>query len=106
MEPSQIIVISDSFHTLPEAVAVLNESGHNITYVEDLIPWVDLAASDRVALREAQAVIAGRVLGVNAAAFSLAPNLRVIALHTSGNDNIDLDEATRRGVLVTKRQRR
>ena len=101
MEPSRIIVISDSFHTLPEAVAVLNESGQNITYVEDLIPWVDLAASDRVALREAQAVITGRVLGVNAAAFSLAPNLRVIALHTSGNDNIDLGEATRRGVLVT-----
>ena len=31
----------------------------------------------------------------------MAPNLRVIALHTSGSDNIDLDEATRRGVIVT-----
>ena len=43
----------------------------------------------------------GRVLKVDAAAFSLAPNLRVIALHTSGSDNVNLDEATRRGVLVT-----
>ena len=101
MEPSRIIVISDSFRTLPEAVAVLDESDHNITYVEGLIPWVDLAASDRVALREARAVITGRVLGINASAFSLAPNLRVVALHTSGSDNVDLDEATRRGVLVT-----
>ena len=43
----------------------------------------------------------GRVLKVDAAAFSLAPNLQVIALHTSGSDNVNLDEATRRGVLVT-----
>ncbi len=101
MEPSRIVVISDSFHTLPDAVATLSASGHNITYVEDLIPWIDLAASDRAALREARAVITGRVLGINAVALSLAPNLRVIALHTSGSDNVDLDEATRRGVLVT-----
>ena len=101
MEPSRIVVISDSFHTLPEAVAVLDGSGHNITYIEGLIPWVDLAASDRVALSEARAVITGRVFGIGAAAFSLAPNLRVVALHTSGSDNVDLEEATRRGVLVT-----
>ena len=101
MEPSRIVVISDSFHTLPEAVAVLDESGHNITYIEGLIPWVYLAASNRVALEEARAVITGRVFGINAVAFSLAPKLRVVALHTSGSDNVDLEEATRRGVLVT-----
>jgi phosphoglycerate dehydrogenase-like enzyme len=43
----------------------------------------------------------GRVLGLGASHFSLAPNLKVIALHTSGSDNVDLEEATRRGVLVT-----
>ena len=101
MEPPRIIVISDSFHTMPEAVAMLNTSGHAITYVSDLTPWVDLAPDDRRALKEAHAVIMGRVLGTDAAALSLAPNLRVIALHTSGSDNVDLDEATRRGVLVT-----
>ena len=43
----------------------------------------------------------GRVLDTGAAALSLAPNLKVIALHTSGSDTVALDEATRRGVLVT-----
>ena len=101
MEPSRIVVISESLHTLPDAVATLNTSGHDVTYVEGLIPWRDLASHHRVALEEARAVVMGRVLGVGAAEFSLAPNLQVIALHTSGSDNVDIDEATRRGVLVT-----
>ncbi len=101
MDPSSIIVISDSFHTLPEAVAVLDNCGHPVTYVPQLTSWTDLGPADRKALNEARAVVMGRVLGIDAAHFSLAPNLRVIALHTSGSDNVDLDEATRRGVLVT-----
>ena len=101
MERSRIIVISESFHALPEAVAMLNASGHDITYVEGLTPWFDLASGDRHALREANAVVMGRVLGIDASAFALAPKLRVIALHTSGSDNVDVEEATKRGVLVT-----
>jgi len=100
-KPSRIIVISDSFHTMPEAVAMLNASGHAITYVPNLTPWSDLAPGDRFALKQAHAVIMGRVLGTDASALSLAPNLRVIALHTSGSDNVDLDAATRQSVLVT-----
>ena len=99
--PSRIVVISDSFHTLPEAVATLNESGHDITYVHALTPWAELSDADRLALNAAEAVVMGRVLGIDGSALALAPNLRVIALHTSGSDNIDLQEATRRGVLVT-----
>lgn len=101
MEPSRIIVISDSFHTIPEAVAMLHASGHTITCVSDLTPWTDLAPINHLALKEAHAVIMGRVIGTDSAALSLAPNLRVIALHTSGSDNVDVAEATRRGVLVT-----
>jgi phosphoglycerate dehydrogenase-like enzyme len=100
-EPSTILVISESFHTLPEATAMLNSSGHEVTYVESLTAWTDLAANGRDTLKEARAIVMGRVLGVDAAAFSLAPKLRVIALHTSGYDNVDLDEATSRGVIVT-----
>ena len=99
--PSRILVVSDSFHTLPEAVATLDHSGHQITYVEDLTSWIDLEHPHRHALREAHAVVMGRVLGLDTSHFSLAPNLKVIALHTSGSDNVDVDEATRRGVLVT-----
>lgn len=101
MNPSNIVVISDSFHTLPEAVATLDACGHHISYVNDLTRWADLAPDHRLALQEAHAVITGRGPGIDAAAFSLAPNLRVIALHTSGSDNVDLENATRRGVVVT-----
>ena len=101
METSRILVISDSFHTMPEAVAMLETSGHAVRYVPGLTPWVELGAEDRRVLQEARAVIMGRVLRTDAAAFSLAPNLRVIALHTSGSDNVDIDEATRRQVVVT-----
>jgi len=101
MATSRIVVISESFHDLPEAVALLKASGHAVTYVEGLIPWSELAPADRRALQDADAVVMGRVLGIDAAAFALAPKLRVIALHTSGSDNVDVAEATRRGVLVT-----
>ena len=101
MNLPRIIVISDSFHTLPDAVAIVEASGHPVTYVNDLIAWTDLQAADRLSLHEASAVITGRGPAIDAAAFSLAPKLRVIALHTSGCDNVNRDEATRRGVLVT-----
>lgn len=101
METSRILVISDSFHTMPEAVATLEASGHAVTYVTQLTPWVELTADDRHTLHQARAVIMGRVLRTEAAAFALAPHLRVIALHTSGSDNVDLVEATRRNVVVT-----
>ncbi len=99
--PVAALIISDSFHTLPEAVAALDASGHRAEYVHGLTPWADLEPHQLQALREAKAVIMGRVLGLNASHFALAPNLKVIALHTSGSDNVDLEEATRRGVLVT-----
>jgi glyoxylate reductase len=101
MESSRILVISDSFHTLPAAVANLDACGHQVTYIRDLISWNMLAPMDKQALEQAHAVVMGRVLETNAAELALAPNLKVIALHTSGSDNVDVDEATRRGVLVT-----
>lgn len=101
MALSRILVISDSFHTLPEAVSVLENSGHEISYVNALKAWADLAGKDREALQRANAIITGRGPNVGPADFALAPSLGVIALHTSGSDNIDLAEATRRGVVVT-----
>lgn len=101
MERSRIVVISDSFHTLPEAVASLDKSGHAVTYVHELTSWDDLTPGDARALKEAEAVITGRGPNIGPSQFALAPKLQVIALHTSGSDNVDLEEATRRGVLVT-----
>jgi glyoxylate reductase len=101
MAPYRVLVISDSFHTLPEAVEVLAASGHNVSYVKDLISWSKLEEDNRDALQHADALVMGRVLGIEREHFSLAPNLKVIALHTSGSDNIDIAAATQRGVLVT-----
>lgn len=97
----RIIVISDSFGELPPAVEMLAASGHEVTYVPALTPWAELEQKHRQHLAEANAVVMGRVLGINADALGLAPKLRIIALHTSGCDNIDVSEASRRGVLVT-----
>ncbi|CAN5846453.1 glyoxylate reductase [soil metagenome] len=98
---SRIVVISDSFHTIPEAVATLSDSGHDVTYVKGLTPWTELHAAGGHALANAHAIVMGRVPGVDAAAFSLAPQVRIVALHTSGSDTVDVAEATRRGVVVT-----
>ena len=100
-EPCGIVVISDSFQTLPEAVTALDASGHRVTYVPSLTPWGELDAGHRRALAEARAVVMGRVLGIDEGALALAPQLRVVALHTSGCDNVDIEAANRRGVLVT-----
>lgn len=97
----RIVVISDSFRELPPAVQTLDASGHHVTYVPALTAWPDLEPAHRRALAEASAVVMGRVLGIDAGALGLAPRLRIVALHTSGCDNIDIPEASRRGVLVT-----
>lgn len=100
-EPRGIVVISDSFQQLPVAVQTLTQSGHPVTYVPALTPWVDLQREYRDALAAARAVVMGRVLNTDSQALELAPNLRIIALHTSGCDNVDIHEASRRGVLVS-----
>ena len=100
-EPCRIVVISDSFRDLPSAIETLDASGHRVTYVPALTPWSELDDAHRRDLAESRAVVMGRVLGIDALALKLAPNLRIVALHTSGCDNVDIAEASRRGVLVT-----
>ena len=100
-EPCRILVISDSFPELPPAVEALARSGHPVTYIPALTPWADLASEYRSHLATARAVVMGRVLNTDSQALKLAPNLRIIALHTSGCDNVDINEASRRGVLVS-----
>ena len=101
MTPAQILVISDSLHTLPKAVEVLATSGHHITYLNDLIPFADIRAQGLADLAYADAIVMGRVMGCDASAMNLAPRARVIALHTSGTDNVDLATASARGIAVT-----
>ena len=101
MSPAHLLVISDSLQSLPWAVAELGASGHEVTYLADLIPFSQIAAAGAVDLASVDAIVMGRVMGIDAAALDLVPRARVIALHTSGTDNIDLDAAAARGIAVT-----
>lgn len=66
MSQFRILVISDSFHTLPAAVETLEASGHKVSYIRDLISWSNLVSEEQAALRNADAIIMGRVLGIEA----------------------------------------
>lgn len=96
----KILVVSDSFHELPEAVKLLETSGHQVEYVKSLKRFQDIT-KEGASLSEIDAAVMGRVMTVDESALSLAPKLRVIALHTSGSDNVDVAAATRQGVVVT-----
>ncbi len=94
----RILVVSDSLRDLPPAVAALDACGHEVAYIDDLVPFRDLPSAQ---LAAADAIVMGRVMNTDAGALALARRARVIALHTSGSDNVDLDAATARGITVT-----
>ena len=97
----KILVVSDSLRDLSPAVAALAGCDHEVEYVDGLIGFPEIAANRLGDLAGADAIVMGRVMNTNAHALSLARRAQVIALHTSGSDNIDLAEATRRGITVT-----
>ena len=101
MTQAQILVISDSLQTLPKAVEALDTSGHRVIWINDLIPFAEIQAQGKVDIASVDAIVMGRVMCCDAAALALACKARVIALHTSGTDNVDLDTASARGIAVT-----
>lgn len=101
MATQNILVISDSLADLPRAVDALAQSGHTVTYLEGNLPFAQIAAKGLADLAAFDAIVMGRVMGTDAAALDLTPNVRVIAHHTSGTDNIDLNAASARGIAVT-----
>ena len=101
MTQAHILVISDSLHTLPKAVEALDTSSHRVIWINDLIPFPEIQAQGLANLASFDGIVMGRVMGCDAAALALVPKARVIALHTSGTDNVDLATATARGIAVT-----
>lgn len=101
LRKQKILVVSDSLRDLPPACAALEGCGHAVEYIDDLVNFREIAASRLGDIAGADAIVMGRVMNTDAHALSLAANARVIALHTSGSDNVDLAEATRRGITVT-----
>lgn len=96
-----LVIVSDSLRGLPPAVAEAERSGHALEWVDGLVPFPEVAARGLADLSAAEGIVTGRVMRVDRAALDLCPRLRVLALHTSGSDNVDLGEATARGVVVT-----
>ncbi len=96
---SRILVLSDSLREQAPAVEALKRSGHDVAWVDGLLPLGGVAR--RVDLSEVDALVTGRVMGLDGGALALLPRARVLALHTSGSDNVDLAAATARRVVVT-----
>lgn len=97
----KILVVSDSLRQLDPAVARLAACGHDVAFIDDLVCFPDIVKHGLADLASADAIVMGRVMNTDAQALSLAARAKVIALHTSGSDNVDLAEATRRGITVT-----
>ena len=83
----------------PQAVALLEAAGARIHYMD---PFPTAAAVAAAAGQVGASAILSRQGPVSAAAMEAAPGLRIIARHGVGVDDVDLPEATRRGILVTR----
>lgn len=86
------IYLSEAIH--PEAVALLAK------HAEVVKPKDPSRKAFLEALREVDGIIA-RKIAVRAEEMDHAPRLKVISRHGVGLDTVDIDEATRRGILVT-----
>ena len=96
----QVVVTSRSFgvHT-PEGREVLEAAGAVVTLAGAGGPWPEQAMCGLV--RGADAVIVGGDPVTDRVLASAGPGLRVVAKHGVGVDNIDLDAAAARGIVVT-----
>ncbi len=83
----------------PEAVALLHAAGATLHYMD---PYPSAAAVAERAGKVGAIAILSRQGPVTAAAMDAAPSLRIIARHGVGVDDVDVAEAARRGILVTR----
>lgn len=83
----------------PQAVALLEQAGASVHYM-DPFPGAAAVAARAGAINPV--AILSRQGPVAAAAMDAAPALRIIARHGVGVDDVDVAEAARRGILVTR----
>ena len=92
-------VIMTAPRLAPQAVALIEAAGARIHYMPPYPSAADVAA---LAAEVNPVAILSRQGPVTAAAMQAAPNLRLIARHGVGVDDVDVGEAARRGILVTR----
>ena len=81
------------------AVALLEGAGARIHYMD---PFPKPAAIAALASSVGAVAILSRQGPVTAAVMDAAPGLRIVARHGVGVDDVDLGEAQRRGIIVTR----
>lgn len=86
------VFLSEVIH--PAAVALLEKSA------EIIRPRDNSRESFLEALQEVEGIIARKIY-IRAEEMAHAPKLKIIARHGVGLDSVDIQEATRRGILVT-----
>jgi len=92
------VVMTSAFLAAP-AVAILEAAGCRIHYMRPYPSAEEVAA--RTAEVQAHAILT-RQGPVTRLSLDASPNLRVIARHGVGVDDVDVAEANRRGILVTR----
>lgn len=92
-------VIMTAPRLAPPAVALIEGAGAILHYMEPYPSAADVAA---LAARVGAVAILSRQGPVTAAVMAAAPNLKVVARHGVGVDDVDLAEAARLGIIVTR----
>ena len=92
-------VIMTAPRLAPPAVALIEGAGATLHYMAPYPTAADVAA---LAARVGATAILSRQGPVTAAVMDAAPGLRVVARHGVGVDDVDVAEATRRGIIVTR----
>lgn len=92
-------VIMTSPRLAAAAVALLEDAGARIHYME---PFPTPEAIATLARTVRAVAILSRQGPVTAAVMAAAPTLRVVARHGVGVDDVDVPEALRRGIVVTR----
>ena len=94
-------VIMTAPRLAPQAVALIEAAGATLHY---MAPFPSAAAVAELAAAVQPSAILSRQGPVTAAAMAAAPGLRIVARHGVGVgvDDVDLAEAQRRGIVVTR----
>ena len=87
------ILVSEKVH--PAGPAMLVEAGHEVVYLENR-DQAELAEK----IKEVDAVFV-RVMDITREMMDSAPNLKMISKHGVGVDNIDMEAAKEKGIVVT-----
>ena len=92
-------VIMTAPRLAPPAVALIEGAGATVHYMQPYPPAGDVAA---LAARVGAVAILSRQGPVTAAVMDAAPSLKIVARHGVGVDDVDVAEAVRRGIIVTR----